>query len=78
MIAYPLHLCLMMMVERFNAALQKYSHNLATLHMLRAGLSTMVPEGLLTYLADMDGGQKGYFTGEEIAAIWMRKVSQDE
>lgn len=64
MIAYPLHLCLMMMVERFNATLQNYSHNLATLHMLRAGLSTIAPEGLLSYLAEMDGGKKGYFKGE--------------
>lgn len=78
MIAYPLHLCLMIMVERFNANLHKYSRNLTALNMLRAQLSTISPEGLLSYLAKMDSGQKGYFTEEEIATIWMKGICLDQ
>lgn len=66
------------MVDRFNASLQKYSHNLAHLHQLRAALSTVPPASLLTYLAELDGSQKGYFTKEEVATIWLRKASYEE
>jgi hypothetical protein len=69
---------IMMIVDKFNRNLEKYSHNLTALRILRAAISRCFSEELLTYLATLDEQEKGYFTVDEIIRIWLDEHSQEE
>jgi hypothetical protein len=67
-----------MIVDKFNRSLEKYSHNLASLRMLRTAVTASPTETVLTYLAGLDEEGKGYFTAEEVQSMWLKGYAGEE
>lgn len=61
----------MMIVDKFNRKLEKYSQNLVSLRLMRTSFCHVSSQDLLIYLAGMDEHEKGFFTVEEIIQKWL-------